>query len=229
MTMASQPVVIITGAGTGLGKELTLQLAKEGALLVVCGRRQSKMEELKSSLSEFNDQILTLSLDVSQEEDAKRLVRATVAKFGRVDVLINCAAVFMNAEIIETSLSSWEYHLLNNLTSVFLASKECLPVFRKQRNGQIINLTSSLAKTGAPGFGPYSATKAALEAFTFTLDDEERNNGIRAHVLNPGLMRTAMHARGCNPKEKAAKLVQFIKANHDPVSEVIYLDDVYAG
>ena len=183
MTTSSQPVVIITGAGTGLGKELTLQLAKEGAQLVVCGRRQSKMEELKDYLSDFTDQIYTLTLDVSQEEDAKKLVKSAVAKFGRVDVLVNCAAVFVDSTVIETSLSSWEYHLLNNLTSVFLASKECLPLFRKQKNGQIINLTSSLARTGAPGYGPYSATKAAIEAFTFSLDDEERKNGIRAHVL----------------------------------------------
>lgn len=224
MTMASQPVIIVTGAGTGLGKELTLLLANEGARLVVCGRRQSKMEELKESLSEHSEQVVVLSLDVSQEIGAKQMVQMAVDTFGRVDALINCAGVFINNPIAETSLSTWEYHIENNLTSAFLMSKECLPIFRKQRRGQIVTFTSSLAKTGAPGFGAYSATKAAIEAFTYSLNDEERKFGIRAHVVNPGVMKTGMHAIGRDPKEVAVKLSRFIRENHDSATQAIYLE-----
>src|SRR5699024_8205591 len=105
-----------------------------------------------------------------------------------------------------------------------LVSKECLPVFRKQRRGQIINFTSSLAKTGAPGFGAYSATKAALEAFTYSLNDEERMFGIRAHVVDPGVMKTAMHAKGRDPKEVALKISHFIQQNHDAAAQAIYVE-----
>ncbi|WP_120191118.1 SDR family NAD(P)-dependent oxidoreductase [Ammoniphilus oxalaticus] len=220
----SQPVVIITGAGTGLGKELTLQLANEGARLAVCGRRQSKIEELKDSLSDYRDQVVTLSLDVSHEMGAKQLVQTAVDTFGRVDVLINCAAVFINHSIVETSLSAWEYHFQNSLTNAFLVSKECLPIFRRQGRGQIVNFTSSLARTGASGYGAYSATKAALEAFTYTLNEEERKYGIRAHVVNPGVMKTAMHARGCNPRDVAAKLSKFIRENQDVDAQAVYLE-----
>lgn len=224
MTMTDHPVIIITGAGTGLGKELTLLLANEGARLVVCGRRQSKMEELKDILSEQSERVIALSLDVSQEMGAKQIVQTAVNAFGRVDALIHCAGVFINNPIAETSLSTWEYHFENNLTSAFLVSKECLPVFRKQRRGQIFTFTSSLARTGGPGYGAYSATKAALEAFTYSLNDEESKFGIRAHVINPGVMKTGMHATGRDPKEVAVKLSRFLRENHDSATEAIYLE-----
>lgn len=226
MSKLNDLVVIITGAGTGLGKDLALLFAKEGANVVGCGRRKEKIQQLERELQAYPGQVLALSADVSQEQEVKSLVDKAVSRFGRIDVLINNAAVFENSSILETSLESWNYHFQNNVTSTFLMTRECIPVMRKQRSGQIINFTSGLAKTGANGFGAYSASKAAIEAFTYSIDEEERRNGIHAHVINPGVMKTNMQAIGTDPKRVAGKLIRFVTEAPVPEGKVIQLDEL---
>jgi 3-oxoacyl-[acyl-carrier protein] reductase len=221
MTLLSHQTVLITGAGTGLGKELAHLFVKEGARIIVCGRRADKIQHLKKELQANADQILAISADMSQPKDVKALVNQAVSRFGRIDVVINNAAVFENTSIAETGLDSWNYQFQNNTTSTFLVSRECIPVMRKQKSGQIINITSGLAETGASGFAAYSATKAAVEAFTFSLEEEETKNGIYAYVINPGVMKTNMQTLGAHPKDVAEKFVKFVKDRPKPTGKVV--------
>lgn len=226
MAQLSQQVVWVTGAGTGLGRELALLLAQEGATVIACGRRANKIEKLSEELQRLGeDKYYARSVDVSQEREVNSFIEQVVSRFGRIDVVINNAAVFENSSVLETSLDSWKYQFDNNILSTFLVSRGCLPIMRKQRSGQIINLTSRLAGTGGNGFAAYSATKAAIEAFTFSLDEEERQNGILAHVVNPGVMKTNMQSRGTDPRIVAKKLVSLIKKNQQPAGRVIHLDE----
>ncbi len=224
MAQLSQQVIWITGAGTGLGRELAILLAQEGATVIACGRRVPKIEKLKEELQLGEDKFFAKSVDVSQEQEVKTFIEQVISRFGRIDVVINNAAVFENSSILETSLESWKYQFDNNTLSTFIVSRECLPIMRKQKAGQIINLTSRLAQTGGNGFAAYSATKAAIEAFTFSLDEEERQNGIIAHVVNPGVMKTHMQAIGSDPSHVAKKLVRLIKENRQPTGRVVDLD-----
>jgi 3-oxoacyl-[acyl-carrier protein] reductase len=222
-------VVIVTGAGSGLGKETALAFVKEGANVIICGRRFMKLEAVENSASEMSHgTILPIRADVSVESDVKMLVQGTYTKFGRIDVLINNAAVFEQYDVADTSLNSWEYQMNNNVTSAFLMMRECLPIMRKQRSGKIINITSGLAREGAAGFGAYCASKAAMEALTYSVDDEEHKHGITAHVFNPGFMKTELQALGEDPATVAPYLLQLAKNNVDHEKRVIQISDFVA-
>ncbi|RXT04920.1 SDR family NAD(P)-dependent oxidoreductase [Ammoniphilus sp. CFH 90114] len=226
MSVRKEQVYLITGAGTGLGKELALQLAQEGVKLVVCGRRRSKLEELEKQLEAYRNNILAISADVSDEEEVKSLVLEAIDRFGRIDVLINNAAVFANSSVADSSLEEWKYQIENNVTGTYLMSREVIAQMRRQRGGRIVNLTSGLAKTGAAGFAAYSASKAAIEALTYSIDEEERRHGIQAYVINPGSMKTNLQSSGSDPALVAKKLLHYLETSDQPTGKVLQLEDL---
>lgn len=207
MSTLDNQVVMITGAGSGLGRATAHQFAKEGAQLVICGRRPTRIKAVQKELESYGNQVLGITADVSVENDVKRLYEETLDRFGRLDILINNAAVFEHYYIANTSLESWNYHFENNVTSAFLMIKAGIPIMRKQKSGKIINLTSCIAKCGAAGFGAYGASKAALEVLTYSVDEEEGRNGISICAFDPGVMRTQMHASGVDPTTVAPTLL----------------------
>lgn len=220
-------VVMVTGGGSGLGKETALAFAKEGADVIICGRRFAKLEAVERLASTTSEgSILPIRADVSVESDVKMLIQAAYAKFGRIDLLINNAAVFEQYDVVHTSLDSWQYQFNNNVTSAFLMMRECLPIMRKQRSGTIINITSGLTKEGAAGFGAYCASKAALEALTYSVEDEEYKHGIAVHVLNPGFMKTELQASGEDPAVVAPYLVHLAKRPNSPQRKVLQVRDI---
>ena len=219
-------VVLITGAGSGLGKEAAFAFAKAGANLVLCGRNFEIIEQVEELISsQYGVKILAIRADVASESDVKNLIKAAYAKFNKIDILINNAAVFQQYKVIESSLDSWEYQLHNNATSVFLMTRGCLPIMRKQKSGHIINITSGLAKEGAGGFGAYAASKAAVEALTFSIEDEEHKNGIQVHVFNPGPMKTSLHSMGDDPANVAPYLVKLAQTDSTGDKRVVQIKD----
>ncbi|NEW08169.1 SDR family oxidoreductase [Paenibacillus sp. SYP-B3998] len=199
---------IITGAGSGLGRAMALTFAQEGAHVVLCGRRLHKIEDVHEQITSLGGSSLAVHADVSQEPDVKKLVAAALSFTGRIDILINNAAVFEAGQTQETSLDSWNYHIVNNLTGAFLLIKQCLPVFEANNYGRIINITSGLAVNGAGGFVAYSASKAGLESLTRTVADEMSSKDILCNMFNPGTIRTEMHATGRDPLEVTSDLIQ---------------------
>lgn len=209
-------MVVISGAGSGLGRELSLVFAQTGFNVAICDCDEYSLNEtmqlianrMNSSHLDYN--VLSVVTDVAVEEDVQRLVKAVMKQFNRIDVLINNAAVFENYSLQDMSLQSWEYQINNNLTSVFLMTKHCLSFMRQQKKGKIVNITSSLAKGGA-GFGAYAASKAAVEALTTTIDEEEGRHGIHCFAVNPGIMRTKLQALGEDPSVTAQRVFEIIK------------------
>lgn len=191
---------IVTGAGTGLGRATALVLAAAGVNVVLCGRRLSKIEEAAAEIADSGGTALALQADVSQEADVNALVRQAVERFGTVDILINNAAVFEAAQVVDTRLSAWNEQIGVNLTGAFLMTRAVLPIMRKQKSGHIINITSSLAANGAGGFAAYSASKAGLESLTRTTAEEESSYRIVANLFNPGTIKSEMHATGKDPQ-----------------------------
>jgi 3-oxoacyl-[acyl-carrier protein] reductase len=220
-------VVIVTGAGSGLGKETAISLAKSGAKVAICGRRAHKLAAVEEIISASGQgEVLAIAADVSVESDVKMFIQAVFSKFGRIDVLINNAAVFQQYDVADMSLDTWNVHIDNNITSVFLAMREVLPIMRKQKLGKVINITSGLAREGAAGFGAYSASKAAVESLTYSVDDEEYKNGIRAYAFNPGVMKTELQAFGDDPAYAARKLLTFIQLNKYAEKKPVFLEDI---
>ncbi|MBD0380050.1 SDR family NAD(P)-dependent oxidoreductase [Paenibacillus sedimenti] len=190
---------IITGAGSGLGKATAIAFAKEGAQVVICGRRLHKLLEVHQEILSFGGKSIAVKTDVSLEADVQHLVAEAMQSYGRIDILVNNAAVFEAGQTKETSLESWNYHIANNLTGAFLLIRECLPIFETNNYGRIINITSGLAVNGAGGFAAYSASKAGLESITRTVADEANQKDILCNMFNPGTIRTEMHATGRDP------------------------------
>lgn len=218
--------VVITGSGTGLGKAAALFFAKEGAHVVLCGRRITKIEEVRRAIIDSGGKAVAVQCDVSRESDVAKLIR-TAVEFGnnRIDVLINNAGVYEAGDVTETSLDSWNDQLKTNLTGAFLTMRASLPIMRSQNYGRIINVTSGLASNGAGGFAAYSAGKAGLEALTRTVADDESNYDILANLFNPGTIRTEMHATGKDPASVIPSLARLASLPKKGISgRIIHAD-----
>lgn len=205
--------VIVTGAGTGLGRAAAQRFASEGANVTLVGRRAGKLNETLALISEAGGKAIAVQADVSLEADVKRIVKETVEAFGRIDILLNNAAVVDINPLIETPLDVWNTQISINLTGAFLMTRETIPYMRKQKFGRIVNVTSGLATNGAGGYAAYSASKAALESLTRTTTDEESEYGITALLFNPGTIRSEMHATGQEPAAVLPKLLQLLAPN----------------
>lgn len=204
----SGKVALITGAGTGLGKATAIAMASEGAIVVLCGRRRNKLEEVQLLIQDKGGTATVLPADVSSEEEVTELIEQTLSIHGTIDIVVNNAAVFEQGSIVDTSLDVWNYHMTNNLTSAFLVTKAVLPSMRKHNYGRMINITSGLAMNGAGGFAAYSASKAALESLTRTVAEEESSYDILANLFNPGTVKSEMHATGKDPSTIAPEIVR---------------------
>jgi 3-oxoacyl-[acyl-carrier protein] reductase len=211
MTNFQNRVAIITGAGSGLGAVTAIALSKLGVSVVLCGRRKGKVEEVKRQIEANGGSALAIQADVSNESDVQKLIDETVSRFGRIDILINNAAVFQPGSVLETSLSSWNEQIAINLNGPYLVSRASLPIMRKQKYGRIINITSALAQNGSGGFAAYSAGKAGLEALTRTLAHDESDFHITANLFNPGAIKTQMHATGRPPEEVVPELLRLLQ------------------
>ncbi|MEI7026040.1 SDR family NAD(P)-dependent oxidoreductase [Paenibacillus sp. y28] len=208
MRALSGQIALITGAGSGLGKAAALAFADEGAKVVLCGRRTAKLEEVSDAIAAGGGEALTVQADVSLESDVLRLVQAAQSRFGRIDIVVNNAAVFESGEIADTPLDAWNAQLSTNLTGPFLVTRSVLPMMRKQKFGRIINITSGLADNGAGGFAAYAVSKAGLETLTRTAAEDEEKHNILVNLFNPGPIKTEMHGTGKDPASVTSYLVE---------------------
>lgn len=202
-------VAIISGAGTGLGRAASLSFAMEGADVVLLGRRKDKLEETALVVKERTGKdSLILQTDVSNEPQVQKAIEAAIAHFGRIDIIMNNAAILEQGTVHELTSEEWQNQISINLTGPFLLTKAVLPTMRQAKYGRIINITSGLSWNGAGGYAAYSAAKAGLESLTRTLADEEHDHGILVNLYNPGTLRTEMHATGKDPSIVTPDLIR---------------------
>lgn len=200
MSLLNGRVAMVSGAGSGLGRAASLSFAKEGAEVVLLGRRLNKLEETFEAIKEATGrEALVIPTDITDEQQIKQAVTLAVDKWGKIDILLNNAAVLESGHVIELTSENWHTQVATNLTGPFYLSRAVIPFMRKERYGRIINITSGLSWNGAGGYGAYSAAKAGLESLTRTLADEEHEYGILINLYNPGTLRTEMHATGKDP------------------------------
>jgi 3-oxoacyl-[acyl-carrier protein] reductase len=184
-------VAIVTGGGRGLGKAFCLKLAEEGAKVVVVDVIDTT--GTVKEIEERNGSAIGLKVDVSQEEDTQRMAGETVAKFGRIDVLVNNAAIFYGLErksFQDISTEEWDRLMAVNVKGQWLCAKAVAPEMKKQGKGKIINVASNVAFTGHVGFLHYLTSKAAILGLTRGLAGELGEHGICVNSLCPGMAMT---------------------------------------
>ena len=196
-------VAVVTGSGRGLGRAAALAMAQEGAKVVVLSRTASEIAETEQLIQMEGREALSFVADIADCAEIERIVGETLAVFGRIDILMNNAAVIGPiCRISEAPDEEWRRTMAVNLDAAFSFSRAVLPGMMKRRAGKIINVTSGLAEMVLPPFGAYSVSKAALNHFTRILADEVRQHNIQVFGLDPGIMDTRMQEqiRGMGPE-----------------------------
>jgi NAD(P)-dependent dehydrogenase (short-subunit alcohol dehydrogenase family) len=182
--------VIITGAGRGLGKRLAERFGEEGANVVVASRTKEDIKKVAENINTGKGKAIPVSVDVSCEEEVKKLVKRTVLSFGRIDILINNAAIHRTIPILKTDVDIWRKIIDVNLTGSFLCAREAALIMKRQNGGKIINISSTASKLFFPGFGAYSASKAGVIGFSNVLAEELKSYNINVVTVNLGLVNT---------------------------------------
>jgi len=186
-------VAIITGASRGIGRAIALALAGEGANVVVNYASSSEAaEQVVAQISEAGGDALALQADVSQEEQVDTLLKSTIEKYGRVDVLVNNAGITRDNLLLRMKPADWQAVLNLNLTGVFLCTRAVSKIMLKQRSGRIINIASVAGQMGNPGQANYSAAKAGVIGFTKTVAKELASRSITVNAVAPGFIATEM-------------------------------------
>ena len=197
-------VAIITGAGSGIGKETALLFAKEGAKVVVADMNESAGEETVAQIKKNGDGVF-VKLDVSNREQAKQVVKITLEKYGRIDILINNAGIVQDAFLSKMTEEQWDKVIDVNLKGVFNCTQAVVEVMMNQGNGVIINTSSIVGLNGNVGQVNYAATKAGLIGMTKTLAKELGKKGIRVNAVAPGFIATPMTS---NVPEKILEMMK---------------------
>lgn len=198
-------VVIITGAGSGIGKETALLFAKEGAKVVVADFNEKGGEETTADIKKNGGEAFFAKLDVSNREQAKQMVKLTLEKYGKIDVLINNAGIVQDAFLSKMTEEQWDKVINVNLKGVFNCSQAVVEVMMNQGNGVIINTSSIVGLNGNVGQVNYAATKAGLIGMTKTLAKELGKKGIRVNAVAPGFIATPMTS---NVPEKILEMMK---------------------
>jgi NAD(P)-dependent dehydrogenase (short-subunit alcohol dehydrogenase family) len=204
----TRPVVLITGALTGIGRATALAFAKEGADIVVSGRRDDAGLQLVSELRALGAEAEFIRADVRHENDVQKLVDKTVARFGRLDVAVNNAGTEgtpgpLTAQTAESYAATFD----TNVLGVLLSMKHELRVMQAQGAGSIVNLSSTMGHRGAPGASLYTASKHAVEGLTKSAALEAAAFGVRVNAVAPGPVETAMLDRFTGNPDRKAGLV----------------------
>jgi len=204
----SHPVVLITGALTGIGRATALAFAQEGASVVVSGRRDDVGEALVAELRALGAEAEFIRADVRHESDVQNLVDKTVARFGRLDVAVNNAGTEGKpGPVTEQTADSYAATFDTNVLGVLLSMKHELRVMQAQGTGSIVNLSSTMGQRGAAGASLYTASKHAVEGLTKSASLEAAAFGVRVNAIAPGPIETAMLDRFTGNADRKAGLV----------------------
>ena len=207
----SSPVVLITGALTGIGRAAAIIFAQEGAHIVVSGRRDRQGQELVAELQGLGAEAIVVRTDVRNEDDVRNLVDQTVKRFGRLDIAVNNAATEgLRGLVTDQTAESYAATFDTNVLGVLLSMKHELRAMLPQGSGSIVNVSSAYGSVGAAGASVYVASKHAVEGLTKSAALEVAGTGVRVNVVAPGTTDTGMLTRFTNTDENKAALVSTV-------------------
>ena len=193
--LLSERVAIVTGAGRGIGRAISVALAAESATIVLAARSVQHLRETADQVTQAGGQAHIVTTELTEEQSIKNLVTETDERFGRLDILVNNAGITHSALLEETATADWERLMWVNARAPFILCREALPLLRKSDRGYIINVSSVVGVKGYPMQSAYTSSKHALRGMSISLSEELRDTNIRVHVLCPGGVATDMVAR----------------------------------
>jgi len=216
-------VILITGALTGIGRATALAFAREGAHLVVCGRRDDAGNALATELRALGGvEAEYIRADVRHEDDVRSLVDKTVKRFGRLDVAVNTAGTEGKpGPITEQTAESYASTFDTNVLGTLLSLKHELRVMLPRRQGSIVNVSSTFGRAGGAGASVYAASKHAVEGLTKAAALEVAGSGVRVNVVAPGPIETGMLKRFTGNEENKAALVSRVPLKRAGLPEEI--------
>ncbi|HML22058.1 MAG TPA: SDR family oxidoreductase [Aggregatilinea sp.] len=217
-------VALVTGGGTGIGQGIALALAREGAQVVICGRRLGPLQNTVAQIESEGGQALAIQATVADEMDVERLIEETTEAFGPVDILVNNAGIGGGGAIHKHSIQDWDQIMGINLRGPFLMARAVLPSMRERRRGHIINISSESGLEYYPGSGAYGVSKHALNALSEYIQRENQDLNIHVHVICPGMVISEMsedavglNKNKCLLPEDIADLVLWLVTRRDNV------------
>ena len=220
------PVVLITGALTGIGRATALAFAHEGAHIVISGRRDEVGQKLLAELREIGAEAEYWRSDVRHDDDVRALLDKTVARFGRLDIAVNNAGTEgLRGLVTDQTAESYAATFDTNVLGTLLSMKHELRVMLPQGSGSIVNVSSAYGSVGAPGASVYVASKHAVEGMTKSAALEVAQTGVRVNVVAPGTTDTGMLTRFTNTDDNKAALVSTVPvkrlATPEEIADVI--------
>ena len=212
-------VALVTGGARGIGKSISVRLAKEGVNIAVADVMLDAAEETARELEGMGVKAMAVEMNVSNGESVQAAIKKVAADMGRIDILINNAGITRDGLIMRMKEEDWDSVLSINLKSVFLCSKEIFRTMSKQRYGRIVNIASVVAFMGNAGQANYSASKAGMMGLTKTTAREYSSRGITVNAVAPGFIITAM-------TDKLSDDVKQAMMNNIPLGEFGTAEDV---
>jgi NAD(P)-dependent dehydrogenase (short-subunit alcohol dehydrogenase family) len=203
---------IITGAGSGIGREAAILFAQEGARVMVADRDLSAATRVADEITKAGGQAIAQGVDVAREAEVKAMIERAVKEFGRLDVLVNNAGYGIAGSVVETSEEQWNALMAVNVNGVFLGCKHAIPVMESQGGGVIVNTASTVSAVGIPNRAAYCASKGAVGSLTRAMALDHVGANIRINAVAPGTIEspyfTEIFAKSPNAAELRRQLEQ---------------------
>lgn len=221
--MLKNQVALVTGAGVGIGRAIALDLAKNGASVVINYRSSEKQaEELVTEIKALGGKAIAFKADISSFEDAKNLVDKTIETFGNLNIVVNNAGINDDGLLMRMSEEQFDRVILTNLKGVFNVCRHAMKPLLKSGYGRVINISSVSGIIGNAGQANYAAAKAGVIGFTKTMARELAGRGITANVVAPGFVETNM-TDTLSDKIKEAAVAQIPLAKFGEPSDIAHM------
>lgn len=221
---ADQPISIITGAGQGLGRAIALKLARNGHTVIVADINSDGADAVAAEIQSAGGRAHGQRLDVSSEDEVDSAVDSVLARHGRIDVLVNNAAIFSSLSMksfTEIETTEWDEVMRVNVTGMFLCARAVAPVMKEQRSGRIINMSSATVLMGRPNYLHYVTSKSAAVGMTRSLARELGGYGIAVNSVMPGAVKTEVARQSVKNDDAFAAI-----AAEQAIHEVVSPDDI---
>ena len=183
-------VAIITGASSGIGEATAIALAAEGAKVVIAARRVERLEAVAKQIIDHGGQALSIVSDITDEAQAKNVIQKAHTEFGHIDILVNNAGISFPGRIENADPSNWRKMIDINVLALMYTTHIALPIFKAQKSGHIVNISSVAGRIARAGMAGYNVTKWGVNAFSEALRQEVYQDNIRVTIIEPGLVET---------------------------------------
>src|SRR5437868_2296555 len=207
----SGKIAIVTGASSGIGRATAIALARQGCSVALVGRNERAMRQTVIDCD--SERVLTVTADVTRDEDLPRIISETIERFGGIDILVSAAGILSSGTIETTTEDQWDQMMTINVRSVFRLMQLATPALIKHK-GNVVNVSSVTGLRAFPGVLAYCVSKAGVDQLTRCAALEMAPHGVRVNAVNPGVVVSNLHRRSGMDEDKYAAFLERSKTTH---------------